>query len=381
MLRFLDAGESHGKCLLGIIEGIPAGLIIDEEKINKNLKKRQMGYGRGKRMEIESDQVEILSGVISKKSIGTPIGLMIKNNDWENVKKQEWSPLPVPRPGHADFAGALKYGFDDCRPILERASARQTAMKVAIGSIARQFLSLFDINSFSHVIRIGRIGFEVEYDFTGEFKAKVENSKVFCADPLLSERMCREIDDAKENGDTLGGIFEIIVKGVPIGLGSHVHWDRRLDARLAAILMGIPGVKAVEIGNGIEISKKRGSKVHDEILMTEGSLKKDNKYYRKNNNAGGLEGGISNGENIILRAYFKPIPTLLKPLDSVDIRTGKRTKAMYQRSDICVVPAASVVGDALVNWEIAVAFLKKFGGDSIKEIRNNFIHFKKGLEK
>ena len=381
MLRFLDAGESHGKCLMGIIEGMPAGLLLNEDEVNENLHRRQMGYGRGKRMEIEQDKVEILSGVISRKTIGTPIGLMIKNNDWENVKKKNLSPLLIPRPGHADLAGVVKYGFDDCRPVLERASARQTAMKVAIGSIAQQFLNYFNINSYNHVIRIGSISVEDKLVFNEEFKSIIKQSKVFCMNKSASEKMCRQIDEARENGDTLGGVFEVAVKGVPVGLGSHAHWDRRLDGRLAAAMMSIPGVKAVEIGNGIEISKQRGSKVHDEIFLAEKKQKIPFKYYRNKNNAGGLEGGISNGEEIFLRAYFKPIPTLLNPLASVDIKTGKKTKAMYQRSDICVVPAASVVGEAMINWEIAAAFLEKFGGDSLQETENNFKYYQRGLEK
>jgi len=381
MLRFLDAGESHGKCLLGIIEGMPAGLHLDKDKINENLRRRQMGYGRGKRMEIEHDRVEILSGVISRKTIGSPIGLMIKNKDWENVKKQTLSPLLIPRPGHADLAGVIKYGLDDYRPVLERASARQTAMKVAIGSIARQFLEYFNINSYNHVIRIGSTTVEGKPIFNEEFRSIIQQSKVFCMNKSASEKMCKEIDKAREDGDTLGGVFEVAIKGVPVGLGSHAHWDRRLDGRLAAVLMSIPGVKAVEIGNGIEISKQRGSKVHDEIFLSENEQKTPFKYYRKKNNAGGIEGGISNGEEIFLKAYFKPIPTLLSPLDSVDIKTGKKSKAMYQRSDICVVPAASVVGEAMVDWEIAAAFLEKFGGDSLRETENNYKYYQRGLRK
>ena len=372
MLRFLDAGESHGKCLLGIIEGMPAGLRLNEDKINVNLHRRQMGYGRGKRMEIEHDQVVILSGVISQKTIGSPIGLMIKNRDWENVKKQNLTQLLIPRPGHADLAGMIKYNFHDCRPVLERASARQTAMKVAIGTVALQFLEFFKIYSYCHVKTIGNISLKDEPIFDEAFQKKIQQSKVFCMDASISEEMCRQIDEAKKNGDTLGGIFEIAVKGVPIGLGSHVHWDRRLDGRLAAALMSIPGVKAVEIGNGIAASQKKGSEVHDAIYRTDDELDLSQKYFRKKNDAGGLEGGISNGETILLRAYFKPIPTLLNPLDSVNIKTGEKTKAMYQRSDICVVPAASVVGEAMVGWEIAAAFLEKFGGDSLREIEKIF---------
>ena len=380
MLRFLDGGESHGKCLLGIIEGLPAGLVLDEEKINYNLKRRQMGYGRGKRMEIENDHIEILSGVISEKTIGSPIGLIIKNNDWGNVRKKILSPLNIPRPGHADFAGTIKYGFGDCRLVLERASARQTAMRVAIGTIAQQFLENFDISSYSHVISIGKISVAKFPINIKEIKNKINQSSVFCIDKLSSEKMCREIDEAKKNGDTLGGIFEVVVTGVPIGLGSYVHWDRRLDSRLAGILMSIPGVKAVEIGRGIEISKKRGSSVHDEIFCNKKNKETSMKYYRKKNNAGGIEGGVTNGEDIMLRAYFKPIPTLLNPLNSVNLKTGRESKALYQRSDICVVPAASVVGEAVVNWIIAASFLDKFGGDSLKEIKENFQHYQKGCE-
>ena len=381
MLRFLDAGESHGKCLLGIIEGLPAGFLINEDKINENLHRRQMGYGRGKRMLIEQDQVEILSGVVSRKTIGSPIGLMIKNRDWKNVKKQNLTPLLIPRPGHADLAGMIKYNFHDCRPVLERASARQTAMKVAIGTVALQFLEFFKIYSYCHVKTIGNISLKDEPIFDEAFQKKIQQSKVFCMDASISEEMCRQIDEAKKNGDTLGGIFEIAVKGVPIGLGSHVHWDRRLDGRLAAALMSIPGVKAVEIGNGIAASREKGSEVHDAIYRTDDELDLSQKYFRKKNDAGGLEGGISNGETILLRAYFKPIPTLLNPLDSVNIKTGEKTKAMYQRSDICVVPAASVVGEAMVGWEIAAAFLEKFGGDSLREIEKNIQNYKRGLEK
>jgi len=381
MLRFLDAGESHGKCLLGIIEGLPAGFLINEDKINENLHRRQMGYGRGKRMLIEHDQVEILSGVVSRKTIGSPIGLMIKNRDWKNVKKQNLTPLLIPRPGHADLAGMIKYNFHDCRPVLERASARQTAMKVAIGTVALQFLEFFKIYSYCHVKTIGNISLKDEPIFDEAFQKKIQQSKVFCMDASISEEMCRQIDEAKKNGDTLGGIFEIAVKGVPIGLGSHVHWDRRLDGRLAAALMSIPGVKAVEIGNGIAASREKGSEVHDAIYRTDDELDLSQKYFRKKNDAGGLEGGISNGETILLRAYFKPIPTLLNPLDSVNIKTGEKTKAMYQRSDICVVPAASVVGEAMVGWEIAAAFLEKFGGDSLREIEKNIQNYKRGLEK
>jgi chorismate synthase len=381
MLRFLDAGESHGKCLVGIIEGLPAGLSLSEEKINLNLTRRQGGYGRGERMKIEQDQVEILSGLVEGKTIGSPLGLMIKNKDWENWQEKEYPPLTISRPGHADFAGAIKYGFKDVRRVLERASARQTAMRVAIGSAASSLLEEFNIEIYSYVLRIDQVKAKRITSFNREVKEEINKSPVYCIDGIASIGMCREIDRAREKGDTLGGVFEVIIAGVPIGLGSYVQWDRRLDARLASAFMSIPGVKAVEIGEGIEASKKKGSTVHDEIFTQEESEKDSFRYYRKTNRAGGIEGGITNGEEVVIRAYLKPIPTLINPLRSIDFATKKETKAIYQRSDICVVPAASVVGEAVAVWEIAAAFLEKFGGDSLVEIKENYENYKELLRK
>jgi chorismate synthase len=379
MLRFLDAGESHGKCLLGIIEGLPSGLSLNEENINLNLKRRQGGYGRGDRMKIEQDRVEVLSGLVEGKTIGSPLGLMIKNKDWENWQEKEYPPLTIPRPGHADFSGAIKYGFKDVRKVLERASARQTAMRVAIGSAASSLLKEFNIEIYSYVLRIGQVKARSITSFDSKIKTEINKSPVYCIDGIASIGMCREIDRAREKGDTLGGVFEVVITGVPIGLGSYVQWDRRLDARLASALMSIPGVKAVEIGNGIEASEKKGSAIHDEIFAQEESEKDSFRYYRKTNRAGGIEGGITNGEDVVVRAYIKPIPTLINPLNSIDFNTKKETRAIYQRSDICVVPAASVVGEAVAVWEVAATFLEKFGGDSLLEIKENYKKYKKRL--
>ncbi|MDP2945636.1 MAG: chorismate synthase [Atribacterota bacterium] len=381
MLRFLDAGESHGKCLLGIIEGLPAGFSLNEEKINLNLARRQGGYGRGERMKIEQDRVEVLSGLVEGKTIGSPLGLMIKNKDWENWQDKKYPSLTIPRPGHADFAGAIKYGFKNVRKVLERASARQTAMRVAIGSVASSLLEEFNIEIYSYVLRIGQVKARRITSFNSKIKSEINKSPVYCIDGIASIGMCREIDRAREKGDTLGGVFEVVITGVPIGLGSYVQWDRRLDAQLASAFMSIPGVKAVEIGEGVEASAKKGSDVHDEIFAQEEPRKNSSRYYRKTNRAGGIEGGVTNGEEVIIRAYIKPIPTLINPLRSIDFVTKKETKAIYQRSDICVVPAVSVVGEAVAAWEIAVAFLEKFGGDSLLEIKENYENYSKRLQK
>jgi len=381
MLRFLDAGESHGKCLMGIIEGLPAGLSLSEENININLKRRQGGYGRGERMKIEQDRAEVLSGLVEGKTIGSPLGLMIKNKDWENWQEKEYPPLTIPRPGHADFSGTIKYGFKDVRKVLERASARQTAMRVAIGSAAGTLLAEFNIDIYSYVLRIGQVKARRITSFDSKIKTEINKSPVYCIDGIASVGMCREIDRAREKGDTLGGVFEVVITGVPIGLGSYVQWDRRLDARLASAFMSIPGVKAVEIGEGIEASEKKGSAVHDEIFASEESEKDSFRYYQKTNRAGGIEGGVTNGEKVLIRAYLKPIPTLINPLRSIDFATKKETRAIYQRSDICVVPAASVVGEEAAAWEIATAFLEKFSGDSLLEIKENFKNYKKRLQK
>lgn len=334
MLRYLTAGESHGKALVAILEGCPANLPLSENDLNRDLERRQQGYGRGPRMkEIEKDHAEIISGIRAGKTIGSPISLRIPNNSTELFDQA----VTHPRPGHADLVGALKYNQKDIRNIIERASARETAAKVAIGAIAKKLLSQFKINVFSKVIQIGGAKTEKEWKII--------------------------IDQAREEGDTLGGIFEVQVTGVPIGLGSYVQADRRLDGALAEALMSIPAVKGVEIGLGFLVADLPGSKVHDEIFY-----KKEKGFTHKTNNAGGLEGGITNGEPIIVRAAIKPIATLKKALKSVDLVTKKACEALVERSDVCAVEPASVIGEAVVALELAKAFLYKFGGDSIEDI-------------
>ncbi|MCX5692937.1 MAG: chorismate synthase [Candidatus Omnitrophica bacterium] len=337
-MRFLTAGESHGEALVGILEGMPAGLKINTSGIDKELKRRQEGYGRGQRMQIESDRAKILSGFMRGVTIGSPIAILIENKDFCIDK------LPAvknPRPGHADMAGILKYGFNDARCVLERASARETAARVGIGAICKILLAEFNINILSRVMMIGGV---------------------------KSEKLMKEkIDEAAKSKDTLGGIFEVIVKGAPPGLGSYAHWDRRLDASIAQAIMSIPAVKAVEIGNAIECSAKPGSEVHDEIFYS-----KEKSIYRKTNNAGGVEGGMSNGEDIIARGYMKPISTLTDGLNTIDIDTKKQAKASAERSDVCAVSAAGVVGEAVLAFVIAKAFLEKFGRDSVAEIKRNY---------
>lgn len=377
MLRFLTAGESHGQLLMGIMDGIPAGLELLDEDINRDLSRRQVGYGRGGRMRIERDAVEITCGVRWGKTMGGPVGLIIRNRDWVNWS-QKMSPDPsfsgsaeaetCPRPGHADLPGVIKYGHDDIRNVLERASARETAMRVALGAVARKLLGQFNIKIVSHVVEIGGVRariLKVPPDAIGEL---AEQSDLRCVDKKAEARMKVKIDEAKRNGDTLGGIFEIIVINPPPGLGSYSQWDKRLNARLAFAVMSIQAIKGVEIGIGFEGARRYGSKVHDPIYYDE----KQREFYRKTNRAGGIEGGITNGENIVVRAAMKPIATLYSPLDSVDIVTRKPVRATVERSDICAVPAASVVGEAMVALEVANAFLEKFGGDSMKEIKKNY---------
>jgi len=374
MMRFLTAGESHGPMLIGIIEGLPAGLTLDEEFINRQLARRQGGYGRGGRMSIEKDRVKFLSGVRFGQTTGSPLALAIENKDWENWQKV-MSPDPRegtrekmvtrPRPGHADLAGGLKYLHRDLRNVLERASARETAMRVAIGSIAALLLRHFGIVSTSYVVAIGTISCPLRYrgERVGAIREKTEGSLLCCPDREAEKLMLEQIDEAQKRGDTLGGVFEILVEGIPPGLGSHVHWDRRLDCRLAGALMSIPGIKGVEIGLGFAAAGKPGSMVHDAIVLDE-----EGKISRGSNYAGGLEGGVTNGEDLLLRAAMKPIPTLRTPLSSVDLLTGEAVQATVERSDVCAVPAAAVVGEAAVLWELAKSFLEKFSGDSLKEV-------------
>ena len=383
MLRYLTAGESHGELLMGILEGMPAGLLIRVTDIDSDLARRQGGHGRGGRMKIEKDMVKIFTGVRWGKTLGSPIGLMVRNKDWDNwrIKMSPDSaflnnaePVTRPRPGHADLAGGLKYGHTDLRNVLERSSARETAMRVAVGAVCKRLLDEFGISIVSHVIAIGGVYAKVDRLSHREIRRKTENSDLRCADHEAEKRMVRKIDEAQRNGDSLGGVFEVVVSGAPIGLGSHAHWDRKLDSRLAAALMSVQAIKGVEVGSGFGVANRPGSRVHDEIFWTP-----KGGFFRKTNHAGGIEGGMSNGEDITLRAAMKPIPTLMRPLRSVDLETRKPFKASVERSDVCAVPAAGVVGEAVVAFEIAAAMIEKFGGDSLDEMRRNHDQYQKQL--
>ncbi|MEJ2739251.1 MAG: chorismate synthase [Dehalococcoidia bacterium] len=377
-LRFMTTGESHGKGILSILEGMVAGLLIDEDMITYELKRRQAGYGRGGRMKIESDTAEILSGVRYGYTIGSPISIYIQNKDWKNWRDKmsvnpvetTAEPITSPRPGHADLAGMIKYGTGDTRPVLERASARETAARVAAGAVAKKFLEVFDITVHSHTIGIGKVNICGEIDIDWQ---KVENSPVRCADDIAEKAMITTIDEAKAAGDTLGGILEVVIYGVPVGLGSYVQWDRRLDMRIAGAIMSIQAVKGVEIGPGCALASMMGSEAHDIIEPDSQNIKK--KWSRPTNNAGGIEGGMTNGEPVIIRAALKPIATLGKPLKSIDMSTGDTTQAHYERSDICVVPAAGVIGEAMAALVLADAMLEKFGGDTLSEISDNYRNY------
>ena len=364
MLRFLTAGESHGPCLTAIVDGLPAGLEIEVEVVNRELARRQGGYGRGGRMKIEQDQAEILGGVLAGRTTGAPVALRIENRDWRNWR-HHWAAgdlpsLTVPRPGHADYAGMLKYNLDDARPVLERASARETAARVAIGAVARQLLSCFGISVGSYVAEIGGVVAAIPELPLAELWQLAEDSDVRCPDRQAAEGMRAAIDVARKLGDSLGGVFVVSATGAPVGLGSHVQWDRRLDARLAHALMSIPAVKGVEIGPAFENARRRGTQVQDAfVLDPQGGLG------RASNRAGGLEGGMTNGQPIVAYAAMKPIPTTVAPQRSVDLATGEPAKTQYQRSDVCAVPAASIVGEAMVAFVLASALIEKRGGDSI----------------
>lgn len=371
MLYFKTAGESHGKCLVAMIEGFPSGVFIDEAVINKEMKRRQGGLGRGGRMQIEEDRVEILSGIRKNITLGSPICLMIKNSDY---KIDELPAVTRPRPGHADLAGVLKYNLKDARNILERASARETAARVAVGAVAKILLSLFGIGIFGYVKGIGGIHsdkFLKDIDVAEKIR---EKSSVYCIDQDIEGKIIEKIQQTAEKGDSLGGVVEVIAYGLPVGLGSHTQWDLRLDARLAGALMSVQAIKGVELGLGCNVANRFGSEVHDEIFYEKPKQGKSvtGGFKRMTNNAGGIEGGISNGEPIIVRAYMKPIPTLKKPLRSVDLLTKEPITATYERSDVCAVPAASVVCESMIAFEIARAFLEKFGKDSIDEVKRNF---------
>jgi chorismate synthase len=386
MFRFTTAGESHGRALVAIVEGLPAGMPVEVDQINHELKRRQWGYGRGGRMKIEQDQVEILSGVRHGLTLGSPVALMIENKDWANwidvmaTDPREIAPersrrLKRPRPGHADLPGGQKFGARDLRNILERASARETAARVACGAFARQLLATFGAEVRSHVIQLGGIP-EKPLELTWEeISGIAEDAPLHCADSELQQRMIELIDQKREAGDTLGGVFEIVAQGVIPGLGSHTAWDLKLDGRLAQAVMSIPAVKAVSIGAGAEASSLPGSEVHDEIAYND----ETKEFIRETNRAGGLEGGITNGEEVRIRGHLKPLSTLRRPLRSVDIDTKQEESAAFERSDITAVPAAGVIGEAMVALVLASAMREKFGGDSLGEMRRNLESYREQL--
>ena len=385
-IRFLTGGESHGKGLVAIVEGMVADLPLEEGYIKKELKRRQQGYGRGPRMKIEEDKAEIMAGVRYGLTTGSPITLFINNRDWQNWQEQlsispveeEAKSVTCPRPGHADLAGVTKYGLKDIRPIIERASARETAARVAVGAIARRFLEEFGIAIHSYTVAIGQHHLERDEASSIDWQ-QVEASPVRCVHAKLEKRMMTAIDEAKAKGDTLGGIFEVVATGVPIGLGSHVSWDRRLDGRIAQAIMSINAVKGVEIGVGFALAELKGSQAHDVIEPNSCSKAKGLPWRHASNRAGGIEGGISNGEDIIVRAAVKPIATLASPLPSIDLRSGKKVEAHYERSDICVVPAAGVIAEAMLAIVLADACLEKFGGDNLKETLANYRNYLRSI--
>jgi len=383
MLRYLTAGESHGPQLTAIIEGLPAGLKISVEDINDDLARRQGGYGRGGRMQIEKDAVDILSGVRWGETIGSPLTLVVRNRDWENWREKmsanesyrdEKIRVTRSRPGHADLPGVMKYGHKDVRNILERSSARETAVRVAVGAVAKAFLAEFGIAVFGYVVQLGGIAAERPAASHEKLQEMIAASDFYTFDQAAEARMKTLVDRARESGDSVGGVIEVTAAGLPPGLGSHVQWDRKLDARLAMAVMSIQAIKGVEMGMGFGAAVRPGSQVHDEIYYDSSRLARGERtgYYRKTNNAGGLEGGITNGEDVVVRAAMKPIPTLYKPLMSVDISSREAIEATVERSDVCAVPAATVVMEGVVAVELSNALLEKFGGDSIAEIRRNY---------
>lgn len=372
MLKYITTGESHGKYLAAILEGMPSGLAVDLPSINEELRRRQQGYGRGGRQKMETDQVEILGGIVKGLTTGAPVGFLLSNKDF---KIDEMPELFRPRPGHADLAGSLKY-HQGIRPVLERASARETAMRVAVGALCKGLLKQFRIEMAAHVIQIGKAKIHENKDWTvKEIRDRVKDSDVNCTDRKAEKEMIAAIDEARRNKDSLGGAYEVRVTGVPVGLGSYVHYERKLDARLAAAVMSSQSVKAVEIGLGTQLAGLPGSKAHDEIFYDE-----KRGYYHKTSRAGGLEGGMTNGGDLVIRATMKPISTLARPLESVNMKTKQPQKADFERSDVCAVPAGSVIGEALVAFAVAEAFLEKFGGDSLHEIKRNFDGYLKQIK-
>lgn len=381
-LKVKTAGESHGKGILVTISGFPSGVELEKGKINEQLRRRQGGYGRGGRMDIEHDEIEVLSGLYQGETIGTPITFWIKNKDWENWEEyispeeesDEKREVTLPRPGHADLAGGLKHGFRDCRKVLERTSARETAGRVAAGGLSRTLLNQFGVKVVSRVTRIGKVedSSEVEPE---QWTSRADRSQVRTVDDKSEEKMIQEIERAKEAGDSLGGTFEVAALGVPPGLGSYDDPKNKLDSRIGAGFMSIPAIKSVEVGLGKGVGSKRGSEVHDEIYHSE-----EKGFYRGSNNAGGLEGGVSNGEPIRVSATMKPIPTLARPLHSVDLVDGREGEAAKERSDVCAVPAASIVGEAELTNTVARAFLEKFAGDTIQEVKECFKQHESRIE-
>ena len=383
MLRFSTAGESHGESLVALISGLPAGIPVDQTFLDHELWRRQQGYGRGGRMRIERDTAHILSGVRHGHTIGSPIAMTLANRDWKNWEEilpvetgdpEKHKAVASPRPGHADLAGALKYDFKDARYILERASARESAARVACGAVAKMLLRALNIEVASHVTRVGAAELSREATFA-EIAALASREEVLlaCVDPESEARMKAEVDIALRTGDTIGGIFEVVVHGLPPGIGTHVNWDERLDGLLAQAVMSLQAVKAVELGRGVTAAQSPGSKVHDAIAYADERLADAfTKFTREHNNAGGLEGGISNGEDLVIRGYLKPISTLRRPLASVSFETREATKASYERSDVCVVPAAGVAAEAMVALAVARCLLEKFGGDSLRELHRNY---------
>jgi len=374
MIRFITAGESHGPCLTAIIEGMPSNVPIDIDFINKRLAERQGGYGRGGRMAIEKDTAQILSGVRNGLTLGSPITLQIKNKDWENWEKvmspicvEEERKVTKPRPGHADLAGAIKYQHEDVRNVLERASARETAARTAVGAVMECLLQQFGMDVYCHVVQVGPVKSELSFDSSDETLQKLDNSSLRCLDTDVEAQMIEFIRQAKINGDSVGGVVEVIVHGSPIGLGSYVHWDRKLDARLAYAMMGLNAIKGVEIGLGFETASQTGSQVHDEIFYSQ-----EKGFYYGSNHAGGIQGGMSNGQPIVVKAAMKPIPTLYKPLRSVDLHTKEMYEASIERSDVCAITATAVVSRAIVATEMAMAMVDKFSGDSLQEMKRNF---------
>ncbi|MFQ5881726.1 MAG: chorismate synthase [Candidatus Methylomirabilales bacterium] len=384
MLRYLTAGESHGPSLTTILEGIPAHLPLSPKDIDEELSRRQMGYGRGGRMKIEQDRVQISAGVRHGLTMGSPIALTIINRDFENWKetmgleaeakaRDSRPPVTRPRPGHADLAGAIKYGHRDIRNVLERASARETTARVAVGAVCKRLLREFGISVLSHVVEIGGVRASIGDLSPEQVRALAEASPVRCADPQASEAMVARIDEARRRRTTLGGVFEVIVQGVPVGLGSYIQWDQKLDGRLAKALMSIQAIKGVEVGLGFEVARRFGFEAHDEIFYDPHWKGPHGlKFYRKTNYAGGLEGGMTNGELILLRAAMKPLSTQYAPLRSVDLETKEPFEASVERSDVCSVPAAGVIGEAVAAFEVAASMREKFGGDSLEEMKRNF---------